>query len=962
VERVVVWIPSGDPGWDLEEARPYDPPSVGGGIRTLYEVAAALVVAGRDVELRGVIAQRVLGEVCAAAGAWPKLPAHPRPPTANDTVIVPEGISDPEVHARLVLSPARTVLLMLGPLGLIGWPFADGWSPPDPLTVDVDAVARPEHFRAAAALGYELWTHTPGLQHAAEAAGVPCRFIGNGVPGGYPTPARKRDIDVGWLQENRWADLSRTVVDRLTALGIECAAIPAASQREVLDYFARTRVLLHPLRIEGHSRIGCEARAMGAVPAVLRSNPYAVGLDDAGGALAVDTLPELADAVAGLLAAPAALERLSAAGMRSARRQVDWGVFVSRVDAAYAAGREHHGRPARAAIGDTLRRRRGALQLELEARAAELERHRRWLEAINASLTWRVTAPLRGLKRRLVGERSRFEQPRGRIEWPPDGSERPRAPVDVHGWCVFPGSSVARVEVSLNGAPPIHARIGVEGPGQVDAPLCGFEYKPDLAAIPAGRPVARIAAVAHAMDGRTLELDPVVYPLSAPSALPREEAQPRSRPHMAARHGAATRVLAFTHTLGYGGASLYLLELLRRLRRDEGLEFEVIAMADGPLRRLLEDSGIPVHVTDGNAAGSLARWEGHLDELLGWARPRGFDAVLVNTLGSFAGADLAARLGIPAVWVVHESFTLPMFWFTAYPPACLDPRVRARAEQALRRASAVVFVAEATRRLFVADADPERLVSLPYGIEVGQIRAARDALDRSETRRRLGIDENAQVLLCLGSIEPRKAQAMLAQAFAQVADRHPDALLVLVGATEDGYSAGYRAALGEYIARAGLGARVRVEPVTSDPWSWHSVADLLVCASDTESLPRSVAEAMAFGTPVLSTRVFGVPELIQDGVDGFLCETRDVASLADGLDRVLGMDPDALAAVARAGSERVSTRHDPELYATRMRRLIEGAVADPDALPPDVLEAPPLSWRERTAAGPPASARGAPRP
>jgi hypothetical protein len=410
-ERFVVWIPSGEPGWDLEEARPYHPRSVGGGLRSMYEMAAALARAGREVELRGVFSPRDLDDVCLAAGARPALPDEPRPPAACDTVIVPEGIDDPEVHSRLVLSPARAVLLLLGPPGLIGWPFAAGWSPPDPLAVDVDAVARPEHFRGAAALGYELWTNAPGLARAAEAAGVACRLVGSGVPGGYPSPPPEKDVDVAWLAENRWAPLARPVVRWLDELGVECVAIADAGHRELLDLLGRARILLHPLRVEGRSRIGCEARAMGAVPVVLASHRFGVGFDEAGGSVPVDSTSEMAGAVVELLGAPDRFARLSAAGMRSAREQVEWRSFVARVDAAagapQAADAAH---AARAAIGEALRERHGArslededLRRELKDARAELERHRRWLESTNSSLSWRATAPLRSAKRWVFG-------------------------------------------------------------------------------------------------------------------------------------------------------------------------------------------------------------------------------------------------------------------------------------------------------------------------------------------------------------------------------------------------------------------------------------------------------------------------------------------------------------------------------------------------------------------------------
>jgi glycosyltransferase involved in cell wall biosynthesis len=257
----------------------------------------------------------------------------------------------------------------------------------------------------------------------------------------------------------------------------------------------------------------------------------------------------------------------------------------------------------------------------------------------------------------------------------------------------------------------------------------------------------------------------------------------------------------------------------------------------------------------------------------------------------------------------------------------------------LRDCSAVLFVAEATRRLFLADADPDRLVTLPYGLEVGAIDAARQALDREGARGRLGLAPTDRLLLCLGTVEPRKGQAMLVRAFEQVAARHPDARLALVGATEDAYCADYRQAIAEHVRRAGLESSVRMAPVTADPWVWHAAADLLVCASDIESLPRSIAEAMAFGTPVVSTRVYGVPELVRDGVDGWLCEPGDAAALAEAIDRALSAPPAALAAIAARASARVRERHDPARYAAQLQRLLEGLATDPDALPGELLDA-----------------------
>ena len=68
----------------------------------------------------------------------------------------------------------------------------------------------------------------------------------------------------------------------------------------------------------------------------------------------------------------------------------------------------------------------------------------------------------------------------------------------------------------------------------------------------------------------------------------------------------------------------------------------------------------------------------------------------------------------------------------------------------------------------------------------------------------------------------------------------------------------YADALSTYVERLG-DPRIRIEPVQPGIHRWYHAVDVLVCASDVESLPRSMLEAMAFGRPVASTAVFGVP-------------------------------------------------------------------------------------------------------
>src|SRR5207302_10652149 len=112
---------------------------------------------------------------------------------------------------------------------------------------------------------------------------------------------------------------------------------------------------------------------------------------------------------------------------------------------------------------------------------------------------------------------------------------------------------------------------------------------------------------------------------------------------------------------------------------------------------------------------------------------------------------------------------------------------------------------------------------------------------------------NGVVLLSIATVQPREGQAVLLRAFARLAAAHPRASLVLVGDTGDVFGDAVR----DYAERLGVADRVRVERVSPDIYEWYGCADAFVLASDVESMPRSVLEAMAFGVPVIATDVSG---------------------------------------------------------------------------------------------------------
>jgi D-inositol-3-phosphate glycosyltransferase len=496
------------------------------------------------------------------------------------------------------------------------------------------------------------------------------------------------------------------------------------------------------------------------------------------------------------------------------------------------------------------------------------------------------------------------------------------------------------VEIVLDGRSLGKARLGLPRPdvaGAIrapEAPIAGFEYVISPRDLSGVTGQATVEALAHHFDGTTSVLSSATIRVAAGRDRPDPQpdgadlpqgARLRHRPSVGRLPTYPSHLLVFTHSMGYSGAELYLFEVVRRLVRHHDFQCTVVTLRDGPLRPVLELDGIPVHVSPCPTFSSPAAYEGRMGELLAWADRLDFQAVVANTLEGYIGVDLASRLGRPSLWAIHESWD-PAMWLWLAECAPQHPYVSERLHDALA-ASTLIFEAEATRQLYLPYGSPARLRTLPYAIELGEI----DDYPRergAQARRALGISGARTVVLTLGTIEPRKAQTALAMAFAQIADDHPDAVLVMVGETDEEWTRSYVDALRHYIRRTGLERRILIVSKTPDPYAWLAAADLLALASDVESLPRVLLEAMAFQVPVVATSVFGVPRLVREGSTGYLCEPRDIRALANALDRALCAPPTLRQAIGATGRRQVQDEHDPDDYAARVAALLRTAIGD----------------------------------
>jgi glycosyltransferase involved in cell wall biosynthesis len=178
-----------------------------------------------------------------------------------------------------------------------------------------------------------------------------------------------------------------------------------------------------------------------------------------------------------------------------------------------------------------------------------------------------------------------------------------------------------------------------------------------------------------------------------------------------------------------------------------------------------------------------------------------------------------------------------------------------------------------------------------------------------EVREELGIPPDATVVGVSAALVPIKGHAYLLAAFAAALGALPNCVLVLAG---DGPR---RTDLEQQAHRLGIADRVWFLGHRTDIQRVVQAYDVVALASVTESLPFSLLEGMAYERPALATAVGGVPELVEDGVNGRLVPPRDVDALSEALIDLLG-DMERLERMGKAARRRVQS----EFNAGRMVR------------------------------------------
>ncbi|NYG59950.1 D-inositol-3-phosphate glycosyltransferase [Nocardioides daedukensis] len=347
-----------------------------------------------------------------------------------------------------------------------------------------------------------------------------------------------------------------------------------------------------------------------------------------------------------------------------------------------------------------------------------------------------------------------------------------------------------------------------------------------------------------------------------------------------------------------GGMNVYVIELAKRLAR-RGIDVDIFTRAtSSSLPQLVEvgDRVLVRHVHAGPFEGlskaelpaqlcvfarEVMRAEaGHL--------PGHYDAVHSHYwLSGQVGALARDRWGVPLVHSMHTMAKVKNAALAAGDTP--EPAARVLGEEQVVEAADMLIAntsLEATQLIDLYGAEPSRVEVVHPGVDLDVF------TPRPGARGRLGLREDAHVLLFAGRLQPLKAPDVLLRAVAVLLAEDPELrhnLVVPIVGGPSGSGLEHPESLADLAHELGLDDVVRFVPPVAQSLlaDWCAAATLVAVPSYNESFGLVAVEAQATGTPVVAAAVGGLPTVVRDGHSGLLVEGHDPTDWAISLRKII---------------------------------------------------------------------------
>ena len=393
---------------------------------------------------------------------------------------------------------------------------------------------------------------------------------------------------------------------------------------------------------------------------------------------------------------------------------------------------------------------------------------------------------------------------------------------------------------------------------------------------------------------------------------------PRRLPRRIATVSVHTSPLEQPGTGDAGGLNVYVVEVAKRLAA-RGVEVDIFTRAvsrEAPPVAELAPGVLVRHVAAGpfedldksDLPGQLCHFTFEVLRAEAAYAPGRYDIVHGHYwLSGQVGAVAKERWGVPFVQSMHTLGRVKNAALAAGDAAEPAERIRGEAE----------VVAAADRLVANTDDEAQQLIDL-YAAEPSRVRTINPGVDLAVftpgsqrlARQRLGLPDDAVVLVFAGRMQPLKAPHVVLRAAARMIRDDQNLAGLARVAFVGGPSGTGRAdpdGLAELSAALGISGIVRLEPPCPQPElaDWYRAATVVMVPSCSESFGLVAVEAQACGTPVVAASVGGLRTAVRDGVSGVLVDSRDPAHYARAVQDLIAQ-PSALARLSQGAREHAS--------------------------------------------------------
>ncbi len=378
-----------------------------------------------------------------------------------------------------------------------------------------------------------------------------------------------------------------------------------------------------------------------------------------------------------------------------------------------------------------------------------------------------------------------------------------------------------------------------------------------------------------------------------------------------------------------GGMNVYVRELSRAIG-ESGVPVDIFTREHEDARASIEwiaPNVRVIHLPGGPHEASVGDLFAHLPEFLDGVRAfqvkNDIEYDVVHShywLSAWIGQRFARGLGIPHLVTFH---TLALIKMQSRAGES-EPEEREVVErEAMLTADRIIAFSgherDAMARLY--GADPDRVMLAPCGVDLIKFRP----LDQKEVRQRLGLN-GEKVLLYVGRVEPLKGLDLLVETAAQMDSGEEEVRMMVVGGGGPGEPETDRVRrLAEERKVDGIIDFVgRVDH--DDLPIYYNAADVCVVPSYYESFGLVALESMACGTPVVATRVGGLPTIVQHGHTGYLKSWRCPEAFANSVEMIISSSglQESLGAAARRRAEQMGWENVASMISKEYRVLTDG--------------------------------------